>query len=116
MVAIIPWGGTNFLSDQNQNYYTFFHKYVVLFIFLFGKARPIRLAFSSLSVLELSVLELSLLGFIYLIEVQLMISHHPFSLLLRQEIFPQQFFAHLSPDYPFTYRICSRSYFVIYID
>lgn len=32
------WGGTNFLSDQTQNYYTFFHKYVVLFIFLFGKA------------------------------------------------------------------------------
>ena len=38
VVVIIPWGGTNFLSDQNQNYYTFFHKYVVLFIFLFGKA------------------------------------------------------------------------------
>jgi hypothetical protein len=34
MVTKIPWGGTNFLSDQNQNYYTFFHKYVVLFIFL----------------------------------------------------------------------------------
>jgi len=94
MVAIIPWGGTNFLSDQNQNYYTFFHKYVVLFIFLFGKACPIRLAFSSLSVLELSVLELSvlelsLLGFIYLTEVQLMISHHPFSLLFRQKTFAQ---------------------------
>ena len=31
-------GGTNFLSDQTLKYYTFFHKYVVLFIFLFGKA------------------------------------------------------------------------------
>jgi hypothetical protein len=34
VVTKIPWGGTNFLSDQNLNYYTFFHKYVVLFIFL----------------------------------------------------------------------------------
>jgi len=38
MVTKIPWGGTNFLSDQNQNYYTFFHKYVVLFIFLARRA------------------------------------------------------------------------------
>ena len=89
MVAIIPWGGTNFLPTQKHLKYTFFHKYVVLFIFLFGKACPTRLAFSSLSVLELSVLELSLLGFIYLIEVQLMISHHPFSILFRQKTFAQ---------------------------